>query len=179
MQKVKDVREHLNNDVGYNGPISTVHTWVNVMNNPALCDADRVTVNAHAFYDGNVQAADAGNFIIDTVLPSIKRACAQYPAVNNIVITESGWPSRGGNFGVAVPSLANEQAALANLNCASKSVSIIAFEAEDSTWKSGSDNEKSKSFTHLLCRIQVVMLILVFAGFGILNKGLDSTASSC
>jgi len=158
MQKVWDVRGYLNNIIGYKGPISTVHNWVEVMNNPVLCDADRVTVNAHAFYDGNVQAANAGNFISDTVLPNIKRVCAPYSAVNNIVITESGWPSRGGNNGAAVPSLANEQAALRSLNCVSKSTSVIAFEAEDSTWKSGSDNEKS---------------------FGILNKGLDSTASSC
>ena len=69
MQRVWDVRGYLNNVIGYKGPISTVHTWVQVMNNPVLCDADRVTVNAHAFFDGNVQAGNAGNFIRDTVLP--------------------------------------------------------------------------------------------------------------
>ena len=144
MQKVWDVRGYLNNIIGYKGPISTVHNWVQVMNNPVLCDADRVTVNAHAFYDGNVQASGAGNFISDVVLPNIKSACAPYAAVNNIIITESGWPSRGSNFGAAVPSLANEQAALSSLNCVAKSNNIIAFEADDSLWKSGSDNEKSE-----------------------------------
>ncbi|KAF9650606.1 glycoside hydrolase [Thelephora ganbajun] len=158
MQKVWDVRGYLNNVIGYKGPVSTVHTWINVVNNPVLCDADRVTVNAHAFFDGNVQATGAGNFITNVVLPNIKRVCAPYAAVKNIVITESGWPSRGGNNGAAVTSLANEQTALRSLNCAAKSSNIIAFEAEDSTWKSGNDNEKS---------------------FGVLNKGLDSTASAC
>lgn len=149
MQKVWDVRGYLNNVIGYKGPVSTVHTWVNVMNNPILCDADRVTVNAHAFYDGHVVAAGAGDFINKVVLPNIKRVCAPYTAVKNIIITESGWPSRGGNFGVAVPSLANEQVALKSLNCAAKNTKIFAFEADDSTWKSGNDNEKSRLF---LCR---------------------------
>lgn len=152
MHKVWDVRGYLNNVIGYKGPISTVHTWVEVMNNPILCDADRVTINAYAFYDGKVKAASAGNFIRDVVLPNIKKACAQYPAVKNIVITESGWPSRGPNFGAAVPSLANEQAALSSLNCVAKSDKIIAFEADDSTWKNANDNEKSKSFMRLQIR---------------------------
>jgi exo-beta-1,3-glucanase (GH17 family) len=56
MTKVWDVRGYLNNVIGYKGPISTVPTWVEVMNNPVLCDADRVTVNAYAFFDGNVKA---------------------------------------------------------------------------------------------------------------------------
>ena len=178
MQKVWDVRGYLNNVIGYKGPVSTVATWVNVMNNPILCDADRVTVNAHAFYDGNVQAAGAGNFITNIVIPNIKRVCAPYAAVNNIIITESGWPSRGGNFGAAVPSLANEQAALSSLNCAAKSTKIIAFEADDSVWKSGNDNEKSESFAHLWTK-NGCNPDLCISGFGILNKGLDSTASTC
>jgi exo-beta-1,3-glucanase (GH17 family) len=148
MKKVWDVRGYLNNTVGYKGPVSTVPTWVSVMNNPILCDADRVTVNAYAFFDGKVQAGAAGNFITNTVIPNIKRVCAPYAAVKNIIVTESGWPSRGGNNGAAVPSLANEQAALRNLNCAAKSTKIFAFEADDSTWKSANDNEKSRSFAH-------------------------------
>ena len=143
MQKVWDVRGYLNNVIGYKGPVSTVSTWVDVLNSHILCDADRVTVNAHAFYDGYSRATRAGDFITDTVLPTIKEACAQYAAVNNIIIAESGWPSRGGSFGVGVPSLANEQAALKSLNCAAKKTNIFAFEADDSTWKNANDNEKS------------------------------------
>ena len=152
MQKVGDVRGHLNNVIGYKGPISTVHTWVQVMNNPVLCDADRVTVNAHAFFDGNVKAGSAGNFIKDTVLPNIRRVCAPYSAVNDIVITESGWPSRGNSFGAAVPSVGNEAAAIKSLNCASKSTKIFAFEADDSVWKNDNENERSKSLPCLLSR---------------------------
>ena len=149
MKKVWDVRGYLHDKAGYKGPVSTVPVWVNAVNNPILCDADRVTVNAHAFYDGHVQAAGAGGFITNTVIPQIKKACAKYPAVKDIVITESGWPSRGANFGVAVPSLANEQAALRSLNCAAKSTKIIAFEADDSTWKNANANEQSMSLVQL------------------------------
>ena len=144
MRKVWDVRGYLNNVIGYKGPISTVPTWVEMMNNPVLCDADRVTVNAHPFYDGNVNAAGAGNFINNAVLPNIRRVCAPYSAVKNVIITESGWPSRGANFGAAVPSLANEQAALKSPNCVAGSTKIIAFEADSSD-----DNEKSKSLACL------------------------------
>jgi exo-beta-1,3-glucanase (GH17 family) len=146
MKKVWDVRGYLNNVIGYKGPISTVPIWVTTMKNPILCDADRVTVNAYAFFDGKVQAAGAGSFITNVVIPNIKRVCAPYAAVKNIIVTESGWPSRGGNVGAAVPSLANEQAALRNLNCAAKSTKIFAFEADDSPWKHGNDNERSWSF---------------------------------
>ena len=180
MKKVWDVRGYLNSHIGYKGPVSTVHTWVNVMNNPILCDADRVTVNAYAFFDGHVQAAGAGDFITNVVLPNIKRVCAPYAAVKNIVITESGWPSRGGNIGVAVPSPPNEQAALKNLNCAAKNTKIFAFEADDSTWKNANDNEKSKwIFVPPMKPTAEVILTLVPTGFGILNKGIDSTASTC
>jgi len=179
MQRVWDVRGYLNNIIGYRGPISTVHTWVQVMNNPVLCDADRVTVNAHAFFDGNVQAGNAGNFIRDTVLPNIRRVCAPYSAVNNIVITESGWPSRGGSNGAAVPSLGNEAAAIRSLNCASTSTKIFAFEADDSVWKGGNDNEKSRSLTLSTGPNIELTAIPAFVGFGILGKGIDSNASDC
>ena len=124
-------------------------TWVEAINNPVLCDAGRVTVNAHAFFDRNVKAAGADDFIEDVVLPNIRRVCAPYSAVKNIIITESGWPSRGANFGAAVPSLANGQAALKSPNCVAGSTKIIAFEADSSD-----DNEKSKS----LARLQIKTL---------------------
>jgi exo-beta-1,3-glucanase (GH17 family) len=77
-----------------------------------------VTINAHAFFDGNVVSGNAGSFITNVVLPNIRSACAPYAAVNNIVITESGWPSRGAGNGVAVASTGDEQDALLSLNCA-------------------------------------------------------------
>ncbi|KAF9007511.1 glycoside hydrolase superfamily [Cyathus striatus] len=155
MAKVYDVRGYLPT-VGVNVPVSTVHTWVEVRDNPALCGADFVGANAHAFYDGGRTSGQAGDFVFKTVVPALKAACPG----KKVYITESGWPSRGSNFGVAVPSVADERNAILNLNCACRddtSVSVYAFEYDDQLWK-GNDNERS---------------------FGVFNKfGLSSDALS-
>ncbi|KAF8645848.1 hypothetical protein AX16_007506 [Volvariella volvacea WC 439] len=140
MAKVYDVRGYLRS-VGVSTPVSTVHVWVTIRNNPALCGADFVGANAHAFYDGNRVSGQTGDFVYKTVVPSLKAACPG----KKIFITESGWPSRGGNFGSAVASLGDERNALLNLNCACRddtSVSTFAFEYDDQLWK-GNDNERS------------------------------------
>ncbi|KAG5726751.1 putative family 17 glucosidase SCW11 [Termitomyces sp. T112] len=140
MAKVYDVRGYLGS-VGVTTPVSTVHTWVNIRDNPALCGADFVGANAHAFYDGGRTSGQAGDFVFKTVVPALKAACPG----KKIYITESGWPSRGGSNGVAVASLADERNALLNLNCAcrdDRSISVYAFEYDDQDWKAN-DNERS------------------------------------
>ncbi|KAJ3509387.1 hypothetical protein NLJ89_g5246 [Agrocybe chaxingu] len=140
MARVYDIRGYLRS-VGVNTPVSTVHTWVRIRDEPALCGADFVAANAHAFYDGGRTSAQAGTFVFQTVVPALKSRCPG----KNVIITESGWPSRGGRLGVAVPSVADERTALQRLNCAAaadRSVSLYAFEADDQLWK-GNDNERS------------------------------------
>ena len=91
--------------------MSTVHTWVAVRDNPqAFCIGDFVGANAQyvhipsalelnltivflppsAFYDGNVVGNQAGSFLFNTVIPSLKRACPGKP----IIIAESVPSSR-------------------------------------------------------------------------------------
>ncbi|KAJ2921400.1 hypothetical protein H1R20_g15695, partial [Candolleomyces eurysporus] len=139
--KVDDVRGYLRS-IGINTPVATVHHWVAIRDNPGnLCRGDFVGANAHAFFDGNVAANAAGDFVFGTVVPALRSACPG----KSIIITESGWPSRGATNGRAVPSVANERAALINLNCAASrdtSVQVYAFEADDQTWK-GNDVERS------------------------------------
>jgi len=130
MNKVWEIRDRLKRE-GVAVPVSTVPIWADVENNPVLCQGDRVTVNAYAFFDKNVGATGAGNFVRDIVLPKIRSVCGE----KEVIITESGWPSQGGQYGVAVASLDQEQVALKNLNCVAKDISIFAFEAEDATWK--------------------------------------------
>ncbi|KAF8071608.1 glycoside hydrolase superfamily [Lyophyllum atratum] len=140
MAKVYDVRGYLGS-VGVTTPVSTVHTWVAIRDSPALCGADFIGANAHAFYDGGRTSGQAGDFVFKTVVPALRAACGG----KNMVITESGWPSRGANFGAAVASLADERNAILNLNCAcrdDRSVSVYAFEYDDQNWK-GNDNERS------------------------------------
>ncbi|KAF9566943.1 glycoside hydrolase [Agrocybe pediades] len=140
MAKVFDVRGYLGS-VGVTTAVSTVHNWVRIRDDPALCGADFVGANAHAFYDGNVGSGNAGDFLFNTVVPILKNACPG----KKVFITESGWPSRGPSNGAAVASINDEHAATVSLNCASvrdTSVSVFAFEADDQQWKSN-DNERS------------------------------------
>ncbi|KAJ7088398.1 glycoside hydrolase superfamily [Mycena belliarum] len=136
MAKVYDVRGYLNS-IGINVPVGTVHTWVYIRDNPAMCGADFVGANAHAFYDGR-SSGNANNFMLNTVLPSLRNACGG----KRIIITESGWPSRGGQNGGAVASVGDELTALQGLNCAAQNVELFAFEYDDQLWK-GNDNERS------------------------------------
>ncbi|KAG6905208.1 hypothetical protein DXG01_004171 [Tephrocybe rancida] len=137
MAKVHDVR----GSVGVTTPVSTVHTWVAIRDSPALCGADFVGANAHAFYDGGRTSGQAGDFVFKTVVPALRAACPG----KKLIITESGWPSRGGSFGAAVASVSDERNALLNLNCACRddtNISVYGFEYDDQIWKEN-DNERS------------------------------------
>ncbi|KAF8652878.1 hypothetical protein AX16_004099 [Volvariella volvacea WC 439] len=140
MSIVRQVRSHLRSN-GVAIPVSTVHTWINISNNPVLCDADFVAANAHSWYDGGYRSEQTGHFVFGVVVPNLKRVCPG----KKIIITESGWPSRGPPNANAFASIADEHAALANLNCACRndpSVDVYAFEYDDQRWKDG-DVEKS------------------------------------
>ncbi|KAF8077576.1 glycoside hydrolase superfamily [Lyophyllum atratum] len=137
--EVDRARDYLRK-AGVSTRISTAHTWVAIRNSPHLCDTDFVAANAHAFYDGKVAPGDAGNFVMKVVVPALKAACPG----KDIIITETGWPSRGSAQGTDA-SLSAERQALANINCASRDntkVSVYAFEYDDQNWKSN-DNERS------------------------------------
>ncbi|KAH6918261.1 glycoside hydrolase superfamily [Coprinopsis sp. MPI-PUGE-AT-0042] len=140
MDKVNEMRNYLRS-VGVNTPVSTVHTWVHIRANRVLCNGDFVGANAHAFYDGNFAAWQTGDFVFKTVIPELKAACPG----KTIIITESGWPSRGAANGRAIASVDDAKSALLNLNCAcrdDRGVSVYAFEADDQNWK-GDDRERS------------------------------------
>ncbi|KAJ7283205.1 glycoside hydrolase superfamily [Mycena rebaudengoi] len=136
MAKVYDVRGYLNS-IGIHVPVSTVHTWVFIRDNPSMCGADFVGANAHAFFDGS-PSSNTNNFMLNAVLPALRNACPGKP----ISITESGWPSRGEWIRNAATSAEDELAALQGLNCAARSVTMYAFEYDDQLWK-GNDNERS------------------------------------
>ncbi|KIJ29543.1 glycoside hydrolase family 17 protein [Sphaerobolus stellatus SS14] len=143
LAKVNDVKGYLR-CVGVATPVFTAHIWVNIRDSPALCSADFVAANAHAFFDGNVESAQAGDFVFNTVVPSLKKACPGKP----IIISESGWPSRGNANRAAKTSVNDEKAALNSLNGVSKrdkTVMVFAFEYDDQTWKFN-DNERSFGF---------------------------------
>ncbi|KAF8200195.1 glycoside hydrolase superfamily [Pholiota molesta] len=141
MQQVNSVRSQLKS-LGITTPVSTVHTWVMIRDNPTLCTADFVGANAHAFYNPGSKSSQAGSFVFKTAVPALKKKCPG----KKIYITESGWPSRGPTFqNTGVASVTDEITAIRSLNCAAAaetSVSLFAFEYDDQPWKAN-DNERS------------------------------------
>lgn len=117
---------------GFTGPVVSVDTFIAVINNPALCDySDYIAVNAHAFFDGGVTAENAGKWVLEQI-QRVSTACG---SSKSVLITESGWPSQGESNSVAVPSVANQAAAIASIKSACGDDTIL-FTAYNDLWKS-------------------------------------------
>ena len=115
---------------GYNGKVVTVDTSQQVIDNPALCQAsDYAAANCHAFFNAGMTPDGAGSWVNDQA-QRVSDACGGKPAM----IMESGWPSQGETNGLAVPSQANQQAAIASLRSAF-SENIVLFSAFNDYWK--------------------------------------------
>jgi exo-beta-1,3-glucanase (GH17 family) len=120
---------------GYNGPVATVDTLVATKANPQLCTGfAKCYVNCHPFFDGNTVAEDAGTFL-QTSISQLQAVLAD--SSQEIVITETGWPWKGGNNGVAVPSVTNQNSAIAAITLAFESnrAGVIILSAFNDLWK--------------------------------------------
>lgn len=118
---------------GYNGPVVTVDTFNAALDHPELCTAsDYCAVNAHAFFDGSNVASNAGNWLAGTV----KNLKAKVGG-KRVVITETGWPNKGDTNAKAIPSLANQKAAIDSIRASFKDSpgDIILFSAFNDLWK--------------------------------------------
>lgn len=126
---------------GYSGKVVTVDTLVAARANPSLCDASDVcTVNCHPFYDGKVEAKGAGDFLT-TQIPTLRNVLANKD--QEIVISETGWPWKGDNNKVAVPSTSNQADAINSIKSAfaSSPKSIILFTTFNDMWKKNSASQ--------------------------------------
>jgi len=126
---------------GYTGKIVTVDTLVAARANPSLCDAsDYCAVNCHPFFDGTYTASESGKFLTD-MIPTLSAVLSNKN--QEIVITETGWPWQGDANGVAVPSLANQAAAISSITSAFSSSpnAIILFTAFNDMWKKNSASQ--------------------------------------
>lgn len=119
---------------GFSGPVVTVDTFTAAMAHPELCEAsDYCAINAHAFFDGTIQAPQAGLWLRDTV----SRIRSSQSGNKRIVVTETGWPTGGVANGVAVPGLQNQKAALGSIreSFSKDPRSVILFSAFNDMWK--------------------------------------------
>ena len=132
-----DVARGLLKGAGYTGSVVTVDTVRSHQENPQLCArSDYCAINCHAFFDPHADAAGAGKFV-DMQSKTIANA---HPD-KRIMITESGWPSAGSSHDNAVPSVANQQAAIASLK-SQFSGDLILFSAFNEPYK------KDDAYTH-------------------------------
>ncbi len=126
---VKTARSMLQS-AGYNGKIVTVDTFTAIIDNPELCEvSDFAAANCHAFFNADITADGAGKYVAEEA-QRVKKACGG----KDVMITESGWPSAGDPNGSAVPSPANQKAAVDSLRSAFSS-NIVLFSAFNDAWK--------------------------------------------
>lgn len=117
---------------GYTGDVVSVDTFIAIINNPDLCQySDYMAINAHAYFDKNTAAENAGTWLLE----QIQRVYEACDGSKQIIVTESGWPSKGETYGVAVPSEDNQKAAVKNIAdmCGDDTYVFTAF---NDLWKS-------------------------------------------
>ncbi|KAG5951424.1 hypothetical protein E4U53_003129 [Claviceps sorghi] len=120
---------------GYKGPVVAVDTFTAVLAHPELCnESDYCAINAHAFFDSTVLASESGAWLQRTI-SNVRSAISDHG--KKIVVTETGWPTRGAPNAKAVPSLENQNLALQSIKhaFASSPESIILFSAFNDLWK--------------------------------------------
>lgn len=116
---------------GYSGDVVSVDTFIAVINNPDLCDhSDYIAVNAHAYFDGGYAADSAGDWLKEQI-QRVKKACG---GKKGVLITESGWPSKGQTNKKAVPSKSNQKSAI-NSIVEKAGDSTIVFTTLNDLWK--------------------------------------------
>ncbi|KAJ9636153.1 hypothetical protein, variant [Exophiala oligosperma] len=118
---------------GYTKNVVTVDVWSQLLRYPQLCqNSDYCAANAHAYFDVNTNADQAGTYV-----SNISQQLAAIANGKSVVITESGWPWQGQANGDAIPSPANQQTAVSGLRSAfaSNPGGLFLFQAYDATYK--------------------------------------------
>ncbi|KAG7746154.1 hypothetical protein KL911_004428 [Ogataea haglerorum] len=109
INKIKSVKSQLQSG-GYTGKITTAEPPSTYQNNPDLCTSstiDFVGVNAHAYFDQYITAADAGTFLTNQVQVT-QQACRNM----DVKVVETGYPSQGKQNGGNIPSPENQKTAI-------------------------------------------------------------------
>lgn len=118
---------------GYTGPVVTVDTFSVLLDHPELCHvSDYCAANCHAFFDSTQRPAGAGAYALEQA-----RSISERAGGKRTMITESGWPHAGDVNGGAVPSVDNQQAAIASLRKSfnHRREDLVLFTAFDDLWK--------------------------------------------
>ena len=129
---------------GYQGSVVAVDTFNQHLSFPAICAAsDYCAANAHAFFDPQTSAPNAGEWV--------KNAHDQIKSIANgkkVVITESGWAKQGATEGASVPGKAQQDQAVSSLKQAfsGNPDELYLFQAYDATYKTAGSRGVETSF---------------------------------
>ncbi|CAI7661358.1 unnamed protein product [Penicillium discolor] len=118
---------------GYTGPVVTVDTFSVLLDHPELCHvSDYCAANCHAFFDATQRPAGAGAYALEQA-----RSISERAGGKRTMITESGWPHAGDSNGGAIPSVDNQQVAIASLRKSfdHRREDLVLFTAFDDLWK--------------------------------------------
>lgn len=120
---------------GYDGPVITVDTMITMKANPELCQAsDFCAINCHAFFDGNISAEHAGDFVRDWA-----HEVSEATGGMSVVIAETGWPTQGNNNNKAIPSQETHDIAIRSIRRLIPE-NLILYSAFNDLWKEDSEN---------------------------------------
>lgn len=121
----------------YNGYVVTVDTLVAAVAHTGICEiSDYIAVNCHPYWDGGVYPQNSGSWLQQQI-KNLQNACG---TSKPILITETGWPTKGDTNGVSVPSPQNQIAAIRSINSVLSS-KVLMFTMYNDYWKNpGSKN---------------------------------------
>lgn len=115
-----------------NLPVTTVDIYNEIMRHPKVAEAcDIIMINCHPFWEKRG---------IRQALPRLQRVYEQIKTRyqdKEVILSEVGWPSGGGNLGPAVASLKNSQLFFDGFTvwASQNNVPYYYFEAFDERWK--------------------------------------------
>ena len=123
--KISSVKSQLQ-AAGYSGQITTSEPPVTYENHPELCTQsaiDFVGINPHSYFDTYATAATSGSFVQGQI-QLIQNSCN----TDNVVVTETGYPSAGIQNGGNIPSKANQLIAVQSiLDVVGTDVTILTY----------------------------------------------------
>jgi exo-beta-1,3-glucanase (GH17 family) len=115
---------------GFTGIVSTAETVSAYQNNPEICGAvdGYVHANIHGYFDPSCTSSEAGSFVVSQ--QNLVESICNLPCI----ISETGWPSGGGNDGAAVASPQDQITAITSIYQATNGAATF-FSYRDDPWK--------------------------------------------